>query len=393
MNYEFPRIVHIQQALDAIKGDEDLFYVVEKDGYTVINYKLPCNKTFPPVTNRNTAIRRELRGIKFDSATGETISRPYHKFFNAGEREETLLPSIDISKIYNRLEKLDGSMVHPLRIRGAQRWATKMGITDTSMQTENWLVANHYQEIIEFCNEAMDDGFTPIFEWCSRLNRIVVDYPVDRLVLTAVRHTLDGWYMTYDEMVVYDAVKEYGIEVVSKNEAPLHSMEEYVNFIYELKSDEMTEGEVLRFSDGHMVKVKTQDYINLHRTKDKIQRERHFVAILLAGQLDDLKPFMLAEDLTKAEAYEIQLNQNITELCRTLFHEVNAILKVKLPRKDFAINSKAPPLIKSIIFHLWDRDFPLDEMEDEIMNRLREACESEQKFERVKPLILKGCEW
>jgi hypothetical protein len=142
-----------------------------------------------------------------------------------------------------------------------------------------------------------------------------------------------------------------------------------------------------------MLKVKSEDYINLHRTKDKIQKERHFVAILLNQQLDDLKPFMLAEDLAKAEAYEVILNQNVNALAHEIFHEVNAVLKAALSRKDFAIGNKSDPLVKQIIFHLWDRDFPLDTIHDELMRRLKEACESEQKFERLRPTLLKGTVW
>lgn len=394
MNYEFPRIVHIQQALDAIKGDEDLFYVVEKDGYTVINYKLPCNKTFPAVVDRNAAIRRELRGIKFKAETGETMSRPFHKFFNFGEREETLATNVNISKPCSRLEKLDGSMVHPMRLGGGIRWATKMGVTDTSMQVETWLMQNNSHEIIDFCNEMMDEDYTPIFEWCSRKNRIVVDYPKDRLVLTALRHTFEGDYASYGALKILS--EDYGIEVVTRDETPVTDMTSYSEKIYATSGGPLTEGEVLRFSDGHMLKLKTQEYVNLHRTKDKIRKERHFVAVLLSGNLDDLKPFMIQEDLKKAELYEAQLNENVTDICASILSNVHSIVTTNMPRKDFALNKNVDPFVKQTVFHLWDRDFEGDIANvifDEVMRRLADACEHEQKFERLAPVLLKGCVW
>lgn len=394
MRYEFPRIVHIQQVLDAIVGDEDLFYITEKEGYTVVNYKLPCNKTFPAVTDRNTAIRRELRGIKFDSATGETIARPYPKFFNAGEREETLLENIDISQHYERLEKLDGSMVHPLLLGGGIRWSTKAGVTETSMQTESWLAAEPNEGLENFIDDVfINDYFTPIFEWCSRKNRIVIDHPIDRLVLTGIRGLYSGHMIPYQEMDYM--ARQYNIEVVELDETPISDMKNYVNGIHNLQEDEITEGEVLRFETGHMVKVKTLDYVNLHKTKDKIQKERNFVAVLLSGNLDDLKPFMLAEDLAKAEVYEAQLNQNVISICNDTLSVIHKILNENMSRKDFALTSNVAPLVKQIVFQQWDKGFANHEnvVSEEIMKKLRDACEHEQKFERLKPELLKGCEW
>lgn len=397
MFYEFPRIVHIQQALDAIKGDEDLFYVVEKDGYTVINYKLPCNKTFPAVTDRNTAIRRELRGIKFDSVTGETVARPYHKFWNAGEREETLLPNIPILKaLHKRLEKLDGSMVHPIKVGGGTRWCTKMGVTDVSMQAETWIAGRNDIGLNNFVRECLHLNLTPIFEWCSRRNRIVVDHPEDKLILTAVRDTFSGEYHDYDELLDHQLF--YGVDIVSVTTPyGVDIIDEYVESVHKYNPSDLTEGEVLRFNtgkmNGHMVKVKTEAYVNLHRTKDKIQRERNFVAILLNQQLDDLKPFMLLEDIEKAEKYEMQLNQNLKKITAQIFGEVSDILKCDMPRKDFALTSKLDPFFKSIIFHLWDKQFPIADIEEEVFNRLKDACEHEQKFERLRPILLRKCEW
>jgi hypothetical protein len=50
--------------------------------------------------------------------------------------------------------------------------------------------------IRDFCYDCVIDGdMTPIFEWCSRNQRIVVDYPEDMLVLTAVRDNIEGVYI------------------------------------------------------------------------------------------------------------------------------------------------------------------------------------------------------
>jgi len=47
--------------------------------YSVINYVYAVDTTF------ETAIARECRGLKFDRE-GKLIARPFHKFFNLGEK-------------------------------------------------------------------------------------------------------------------------------------------------------------------------------------------------------------------------------------------------------------------------------------------------------------------
>ena len=96
MNYDFPEINHIDDVIPHIEDWQE-FKVMQKDWYTVINYMVAFEETFSLVRERshyNMKIRRECRGMIFDTATGNLISRPYHKFFNVGEREET-----DINKI------------------------------------------------------------------------------------------------------------------------------------------------------------------------------------------------------------------------------------------------------------------------------------------------------
>ena len=99
MNYEFPTIRNISDVLPAIEG-RDEFVVAEKDGYTVINYNVMMADTF------DCNIRRECRGIIFGSKTGDIIRRPFHKFFNVNEREETQDHVVDLSRPHAILDKL-----------------------------------------------------------------------------------------------------------------------------------------------------------------------------------------------------------------------------------------------------------------------------------------------
>ena len=171
MNYDFPEINHIDDVIPHIEDWQE-FKVMEKDWYTVINYMVAFDETFSLVRERshhNMKIRRECRGLIFDTATGKLISRPYHKFFNVGEREETAINKVNLYEPHVVLEKLDGSMIRPIPTKEGFRLATKAGVTDVAMNAEVFIAdKTNYRE---FILELIDDRKTPIFEWFSRKNQ------------------------------------------------------------------------------------------------------------------------------------------------------------------------------------------------------------------------------
>jgi RNA ligase len=206
MRYKFPEIRHLDEVRDAIKDSKE-FIVAERDWGIVVNYLVSGPDTFPSVHTSGgsarmreeattaKAIRRECRGLIF-AHDGALISRPYHKFFNVNERDETQVDRIDLGQPHVILEKLDGSMIRPIPINGGYRLGTKMGITDVSRQAEVWLVDKPNYD--QFIRECLSNGLTPIFEWVSRKQRIVIDYPEDNLILTAIRDNLTGEYLPYE---------------------------------------------------------------------------------------------------------------------------------------------------------------------------------------------------
>jgi hypothetical protein len=51
---------------------------------------------------------------------------------------------------------------------------------------------NQNQRIIKFSYEIMKQGYTPIFEFISPKNRIVIEYKEKELCLLAIRNTITG---------------------------------------------------------------------------------------------------------------------------------------------------------------------------------------------------------
>jgi RNA ligase len=206
MNYEFPHITNIADVLPAIEG-RDEFVVAKKEGYTVINYNVMMADTFPDVetdydefsssVDPNIAkIRRECRGIIFDTETGDIIRRPFHKFFNVNEREETQDHVIDLSRPHAILEKLDGSMIAVFSHEGKLIWGTKMVAQDFHELVEQFIKSSNI-DYEGFCWETINSGYTPIFEWMHPQKRIVIDYGKEpNLILTAIRHIVTGQYVS-----------------------------------------------------------------------------------------------------------------------------------------------------------------------------------------------------
>jgi len=207
MNYEFPLIRNISDVLPAIDG-RDEFTVAEKEGYTVINYNVMMADTFPDILkdwnewaesglgHNDAQIRRECRGIIFDSKTGDIIRRPFHKFFNVNERDETQDHSVDLSRGHAILEKLDGSMIAVFAHEGKLVWGTKMVSQDFHEMVEQFVKLSDI-DYEAFCWELINSGYTPIFEWMHPQKRIVIDYGKEpTLTLTAIRNIVTGQYVS-----------------------------------------------------------------------------------------------------------------------------------------------------------------------------------------------------
>lgn len=391
MNYTFPEILHLDDALRAINGSDE-FIVAEREWGYVVNYVVSTESTFPEVKNEehtsaamkvsalHSAIRRECRGLLFDKQ-GKIMSRRLHKFFNVNERYETLFYRIDFNLPHVILEKLDGSMITPIKMPdGIIRWGTKMGLTDVAMGAEEF-VANHVQ-YDTFAEQCMDVGMTPIFEWCSRKQRIVVDYPVDRLILTAMRHNVTGKYISYHDLKWYGDINN--IEVVKSYPGTPESMTHLVN---ETRDAEGIEGWIIRFDDGHMLKVKGEWYVRIHKTKDALTQEKNIVNLIVNEKIDDTKAFMLDDDRARVEKFEHVFWEGVQESIERYERYYQLVLSSGLDRVEYA--KKWMPTIKpqdsfapTYVFARFDNK----DSRELILNQIKRNIGTSTKLETVRHL-------
>jgi RNA ligase len=349
MNYNFPEIKHIDDVLPHIE-DWPEFKVMEKDWYTVVNYMVGFDDTFSLIRKRshhNMKIRRECRGLIFDTATGKLLSRPYHKFFNVGEREETAINKINLYEPHVVLEKLDGSMIRPIPTKEGFRLATKAGITDVAMNAEVFIAdkTNYRQFILEM----IDDRKTAIFEWCSRKNRVVVDYPEDRLILTGIRDKENGSYVPYYKMA---SIASYANIPVVKSVDGL-AVQNIDLFVKQVREWDDGEGVVIRFDTGHMVKVKADEYVLRHKSKEQISQEKNVLQVILSDSVDDVVPLLTQDDATRLKAFQGAFWASVVDLCIDMDHLFGLGNKKYPDKKDFAVEyvqKEIPPMYAPIMY-------------------------------------------
>lgn len=332
------------------------FIEADRGDLAIFNYLVHLPGSFPPVpTNdparaRVCAILRELRGLTFDKETGRIVARKFQKFFNVNEKPETQVGVLDFSRPHVILEKLDGSMITPyLRRDGVIEWHTKMGATDVAKQVVEFVARNRQYE--DFAQAMIEIDATPIFEWCSRQQRIVIDYPVDRLVLTAIRDNATGAYSTRETMMSLAEIND--IPIVRMIPGTAENIADMIDHVRQLKN---AEGYIIRFDDGHMLKIKAEEYCLIHKTKETLQFEKDVWALALSDARDDVKALMDSIDREAFEEFEHALYQSINAKANGLVATVADLRTRYADKKALAahLTQSALPIERGLLFSIWD---------------------------------------
>lgn len=389
MVMNFPVIRTIDDVLPAIKGHDE-FFVAEREFGSVVNYmvSLPDSFTCP--------IRRECRGIIF-YPDGRIMSRPYHKFFNLGEKEETRPENLDFTNVLPTvMDKLDGSMIRPIWFDDGAFFelGTKMGVTDVAKQAFEWLRADtqRFTSYNNFMHDCEDLNTTPIFEWCSRKQRIVVDYPEEQLILTGLRNKISGAYFSHFQ--IEQVAGNYHIPVVDTPDIPT-----LYRLIASAAEERDKEGWVVAWPNGHRVKIKLDWYVDLHKAKECIAREKYVIEMILSETIDDLKGKLQEQDLVEVNRFEEEFLDGVSSMmmnARNIFerlmknHEdesdvlrkyINYEPMKAALRKNMAMNiQQQPSWMQPILFGCFDGKYsPADGVWEQL-----------KKLTKTQPMIDKN---
>lgn len=325
---------------------------VNDEQISIYHYSIIGPNTF------DTPESKECRGIVFNSK-GEIICRPFHKFFNVGERaSKEEIGGWDICGIS---EKLDGSMITPVLINDKIYWKTKKSFfSEVAMKVTDFIYGSeHYIPYNDFAKEVIRKGYTPIFEYMGPNNRIVISYLLDSLVLIGLRHMITGEYIPLDSNFTKNRLLDSDLVIPKNRLIPLN--EPIDQLITKCNQISHFEGWIIHRSDGEMVKIKTEWYVSLHR-KVTFLREKDIAMSCLNEDVDDLIGYLV-------EIGDPQLIQKVKEIQLQVFNdllsleeEINNIVNQdkNLDKKTFAIKYKNHPLFYLLINKYLNRDCCLE---------------------------------
>lgn len=340
----FPVFTTINAILEAVEGNPN-FSVNrnEREGYGTICYTFVDSSTFPGEETAPSTwkLLRECRGIKFDLKTGEILSRPWHKFFNYGEKLQETRQFLDTTQYATvAYEKLDGSMITIFNVKGhGWKVATKKGASEVASNCRSWLESSgKFTDYTSMQEEY--PSLTFIYEWEDPNQPIVIQHSEPRLVLTGARTTVTGHYVSHDRLT--EIAYPYRIPVVKRFA---------VTDLWKLRTDmfngvyDGTEGFVVHCVDlspfwhgatAHMFKMKTEWYLSRHGSVDALVTNRRLplVKLILKEQVDDLLPLLPDSHRKTVERISDAIGMYVTRLVETVSEFVKE--NCGLSRKDYA---------------------------------------------------------
>lgn len=272
--------------------------------------------------------------------TGTIIARPFPKFFNLDETDDTKLTALPM-EVPTITEKLDGSLGIQYYDGDTPCIATRGSFTgDQAAWATAWMAKTGLTRADFLPNH------TYLYEIIYPENRIVIDYGTRaELVLLAVIDTETGHEVDLNHESArlgfsLPAWHTQSIDALSRTLATLPASEEgYVAYYA---------------STGLRVKMKGEEYVRLHRLITTFS-SRHIWECLLAGQ--DLDAMMGAVP----EAFRAWVTQTVADLRAAHAarlaegQRVYALVKDVPTRKDqAALLQSQYPEIKSVVFTLLD---------------------------------------
>ena len=337
---------------DLVDSKEEIRRVELPDGSFTYCYMVAFPDTFEH------PLARECRGLIMGKS-GCVIRRPFDKFFNVNEKEETQESILNGKTIESIYEKVDGSMIAPwIDSRGILNFDTKK--LNLEMRTKiNELVPNN---IYEFSRDELQIGYQPIFELYHPdipETNIVVEYnkPVWRLL--ALRNLATGEYANDANL---DKIAElHGLERPKRYEVSNRNTSDVVNWV---KSLEELEGVVIRYTDGTRAKCKCQWYLDRHHLLDMFNYEHKMARMVLnEGSIDDVSALLTPARLNKYTKFSEELHRGM----RNIKEHVISKAKSFKTKKDYGLSGEQDEF-SNIVFKLIGADIG----DSEVFNMVKE---------------------
>ena len=209
----------------------------------------------------------------------------------------------------------------------------------------------------------------------------MVDYPQDNLILTGIRYLNSGEYVPYDIMKRYAEswdipfVKAYAWNTGDKIDEKIEEVVEHI------RKWEDSEGVVIRFDSGYMLKIKADDYVLRHRSKDAISQEKNVIQVLLDDATDDLIPLLTPEDADRIKRFQRAFHASLEEVASDLYDQYQSLNK-KETQKDFAltVQKQVPKHLHYFMFGAYRGE----SMKDLLIKSISKSLSTQTKVNSVR---------
>lgn len=345
---DFPTLRTIEDVRPFIRPDEGIKAHVWAEDFIGVNYAVTMPETF------QTALDLECRGLVFDRHTGTLLSRPLHKMFQLGERQS--IADLDFGQANWVEQKLDGSMIAGLVADGEVRLHTRGGFSRQARQAQDAAPA----ATIAFVREVVAEGHTPIFEWTSPDNRVVIKYHESRLTLLALRHRETGRYLPRADMEAW--ARRHGVPV-----APIHTMslagaDDLASLVADVRALTGEEGVVLAFADGHRVKIKATDYLRNHKIISDIASEKNAQKAWIDDAIDDIAAILDDHRGQALRYFGADMDLAMLAAISKIEHTLTRTAPLSPRDRAAEIQASLPKPLASAAFAIAKGQDPLDQM-------------------------------
>lgn len=278
-----------------------------------------------------------------DEKTGEVVARPFPKFFNYGELPE-YESDIPFHETPEFTVKQDGSLGISYKVNGYTYWSTR-----GSFESEQAKAAQVIWDR-KYANVDIPDELTLLVEIIDPATRVVVDYKgLSDLIIIGAVNRFNGYDYSYKEL------KELGnkLGMIVTEQIPL-TIQEAVRLKETI--DYNSEGWVLRWSNGKRLKIKGNNYLDIHKLAYGLSQKMK-TEFWKDENIEELILKMPEEFREEIEKFNDSLNIHLSILINTVTSYVNTCKEMSKDRKEFAmnVNIHTPKEIRYLIFKEYDK--------------------------------------
>jgi T4 RnlA family RNA ligase len=380
-NVDYKDLPSYQDCLDMCSRPESPFYEskIVVDGYNVsaFNYRLASYTDFDSPGSK------EMRGLTFIFNKDGSLFKRYillEKFFNLNQVPDSMYSVVRNYKIRYVNNKEDGSIASFIKLPNGKVYGkSKIGFDNEQSGGINRIYKTN-PDIKSFVDWTLDNDIVAIFEYVAPSNRIVLRYAKEELILLRLRDNKTGKHID---------IKEHLDRIGTIKIAPFED-DKALDGLIELSRTEIDkEGWIVQFDNDHMLKIKTQWYIDRHGllTND-LYREHVIIGYILDDKIDDILGQIPEEEV---EAHD-RINKIISIVKRSISdkvleikNEYDKFIKSGMSGKEYALKNKVGNPNFSFIMNMIKADDLRKMSKEEILEIYDNIKDYESVLERCEP--------